>query len=52
MTTLWHWLRNPHDKPSVTAALDARLDIAEARLDRVLSPESARSARRVVQQHR
>lgn len=50
--TLWHWLRHPNQKPPVTADLDDRLDRAERRLERVLSPEAASRARTIVRQGR
>lgn len=32
---LVRWLRDPKQKPPVSAHLDARLDVAEARLERL-----------------
>lgn len=45
LMTLFRWLRDPHQKPPVTARLDERLDEAERRL---ISVESARRARELV----
>lgn len=51
LMTLIDWLRHPDRKPPLNEHIDARLDAVEHRL-RVLSPESARRARRVVRQGR
>jgi hypothetical protein len=49
--TLWRFIRHPDRKPPAIELLEKRQDDVERRLDRIMSPDSARHARELVRKH-
>jgi hypothetical protein len=45
---LWHFIRHPERKSPAIEHLEKRQDAVERRLDRIMTPDAAREAQRVI----